>query len=347
MRELNGGDSHVMGLAPLRVTLAGIADGVALRILDGDKPAQVAWVSPVEAVIIPRPRILTVRIEGADGGLIPPGTTVGLGIRADQGSDPEQVVVLPSDVGAKRSVEFAVLTVTADSITVKVPERATEPARTAVGSDDWSRPGAYAFREAFASSVPASSLPWALAVDGSVSMMRRLEDERVRELVRLVAGIGQEWMGRSPKLVLRTTPWNPADVSVGPSYADDAMRAIRASEAPSSWVHLAPAVRRAGAVLASGGSLVVVLGGVPSDVVDVLAALDEHPRLDLRVVTWGRSALGLSSAPQPEWFADDLAPLSGLADRATVVAVDPDPTFLRPVELAARLAAETPVRFVG
>ncbi|KRB75804.1 hypothetical protein ASE01_12135 [Nocardioides sp. Root190] len=346
MPELKGGESYVMSLAPLRVTLAGVAEGVVLRILEGDKLAQVAWVSPTEAVILTQPRVLSLRVEGADGGLIPPGTTVGLGIRADLAGDPEQVVVSPSDVGAKRSVEFANLTITSDGVTVKVPERASEPI-AGQGRGDWSRPGAYAFREAFVSAVPASSLPWVFAVDGSVSMARRLEQESMREVVRLVAGIGQEWMRRSPKGVLRTTPWSPSPVTAGPTYADDVIAAIRDSEALASWLHLAPVVRNAGAVLGSGGSLLAVLSGVPSDIPEVMAALDEFPRLDLRLVVWGRSVLGLPAAPRPEWFADDLALLSSLSARATVIAVDDDPALVRSVELAAALAAEEPARYAG
>lgn len=342
MRELNSGESHTMALAPMRVTLTGVgADtGVVLRMVEGGVPAQVHWMSPHDAIVPPVPRTLSVVIEGADGVLIPQGTRVGLAIRAAQGTDPDQVVVLPADVGAKRSVEFAVLTVAPPTITVKVPERVT-----VVDSGDWSRPGAYAFREAFATAVPASALPWVFAIDGSISMVRRLEQGSGVDAVLLIAGIGQEWMHRAPKAVLRTSPRGPEAVPVTGRYPLELVEVVQKSAAPSSWLHLAPVIRQAGALLTSGGGLVIVADGVPSDVADVLAALREFPRVDVRVVIWGASQLGVSSALQPEWFADDLALLSEVSQYATVVAIADDVVATSPVAVAAAVAAESPVRF--
>ncbi len=350
MRELSGGESVSIAVVPLRVSVTGVGadSGVVLRVYEGGVQAQVPRQSPIEAVIPPTPRTVTLMVEAADGGLIPPDTRVGVALRADAGPNPDHLVISAVDVGAKRSVEFAQIVV-GSTITVTVPSilggggQNPDPTNGGLG---WRAAGTYAFREAFASTTPASSLPWVLALDGSVSMVTRLARPEVADLVVMVGAVTQEWMNRQPKGCVVTSAGGIVPVAVSSDYPEGAIGAARSSDAPPSWLHLAPAISQAAEQLRSGGTLVAVLGGVPSDLAATRAAIERHPQLDVRLVVWGSSAWGLRADERPEWFADDLAALSDLQDLATIVAVGDATVSTRAVPLAAALAAERSVRAV-
>lgn len=352
IRELKGGEACSIPVVPLRVTLSGVtaASGVAMRILEGTTPASVHWMSPVEAVITPSPRTLTIVVEGADGALIPAGTLVGLHLRADIGSDPEQIIIAPTDVGARRSVEYATVIIAPPTITVQVPSRVGG----GVGSPGsngaqlgWSAPGAYAFREAFTSVAAASVKPWAFLIDGSVSMIRRLDETAIAEDIQLVAGIVQEWMHREPRAVLRTSVRDATMGNPSNTYPLDLIEAARENSAPASWLHLAPAIEKAAALMSSGGLLVAVLDGLPGDLDEVSEALRLHPSLELRVVIQGPSS-SMGYARRADWFEDELAPLAMLTEQVTIVSLGSSPSDSpsRNVELAATLAGEHTARAV-
>ena len=338
MHELNGGDSCSITIAPLRVTLTGVLPdtGVEMKIMEDGAPANVIWQSSIEAVLLPGNRKFTVLAQGQNGALIPPDTVVGLSIRPDVGTDAEQVFIISSDIGAKLDVELAEVDFQADSVVVLAPQRVTTSGTS--GSDGWTRPGAYAFREAFINAQPGSAFPWVFVVDGSVSMVLRLKNPESVRALPLVAGVAQEWLHRGPKAVFITNAHGVEIIDSDIDFPSTVSQRVQENPTPASWLHLAPVIEAASLQLGSGGIVVAVVDGLPADIDETVAALKAHPNIGLRLVTWGNSKLGLPSQTKPEWYADDLALGTSLSECSVIVSLPPDDLEFSNVELAQELA---------
>lgn len=345
--ELDPGESYSFAAAPLRaaVSAVGSRGDVQLKVLREDTDAEeqrpgATRISPTELLVTPMPRRVRLEITPKAGGTFDSGTVVSVSLRTEGPAQTmEQIIVAPVDVSAFPTYTLAVLEFGRGTAELTVPSaRAAgvgtgEAPATVVGGlreglppEDWTHgaapphdshwldSGRYAMRTAAQHHrLPSPPVAWALVVDGSASM-RSYDGETGASLVELLSGIMTEWTGRSAAAAVYAGAMGPVEVAEAVRRPAALMDAFDGVE-PGSCSTVAAGVRHVAQRMADKGAIVVLTDGVPGDVQELVAALEQSPELSCVVLTTGRSVWNLGGqrgVPMQSWQEE----LGGLGDFA-------------------------------
>ncbi|WP_028636928.1 hypothetical protein [Nocardioides sp. URHA0032] len=384
-RELDPGQSHDLPHAALEVTLTGADPRVVqLAALDqaGHETTVMIRKSATEVVITPEPRRLRLVTRPVDSRAFPAGTTLGLTVTTLGASvATEQVLIAQVDVGALPNCELAVVefapgrSIITASDTGLVPANPGAPEERFTSGDlfggeresvalvrpddtahPWIRPGRYALRDTSRLSSTAqrndgTGKAWAVALDGSASITSALPRESLTAVLELACGTLVEWTGNwaSEAVLSGVSAVAVADARTDPSAL---VAALYESVEPASWCYVAATAAELAGRVGPGGVVLLVADGVPGDLPALLDLARQHRQVDFRLLTFGRSRVGLTSdLGDVEWWAEELSglELAEGVDNFSAVAVqlgpagEPSLGGSRAAELAARLTSSLAV----
>lgn len=355
-RELDAGQSHILPHAALEVTLTGAGSGtVKLAALDqaGGEIVTVRLASN-QILITPEPRRLRLVAFPVDLNAFPAATSVGLTIMTKGASlASEQVLVATTDVGALTQCELAVVEFAPGRSIVTAVD--TGSSREVDDSPPWLQAGRYALRDASRLTpgspqrAGGSQRAWAVALDGSASLVAAQPREALTALLELACGTLVEWTGNWASAALLAGV-STLEVPDAPRNPEALVAALYDGGEPSSWCYLASAARTLAGKVGPGGSVLLIADGVPGDLAEVAQVAAAHPQVGFRLLAFGRSLHGLASDTiLVEWWAESLSgvELADSVENFSVVAVrrdaDGSPVLegARAAELALRLTSET------
>jgi hypothetical protein len=335
VKELDESESYAFSPTPLRVILTGVkADaGVTLRALDqAGNEATSHRLSAIEMILTPQPRRLRLVATPSTSRTFAPGTHVGLSLRTEGTStEPEQIIVSQSDVGALSSREIAVLEFTVAKSVITVSGGGSGEQGTAPGSgyvpvegqsandQEWLRAGRYAFRDAAGSDVAEQSpSSWGLVLDGSASMAALHAAGQLDDLLVLAAGVMVEWTGRVPDAIALTGPGKFVEVPSARQDPRNLSAFAFTDREPALFAELAPTIQWVAGRLGGDGMVLVVTDGAPADLDAIVRLVEGIPRFVLSLVTIGRSKFSLPSDVPHQWWEEELSALEPLASLPNV-----------------------------
>lgn len=333
--ELTAGHETRLAAGVLRLRLVGTAQGAVLTARD-KQGADVTFRRIDSGTILVHPArgLASILVTPTSGATFEPASRVGIDVQGEGGSEGRQVIVSQADVGALTNYEVARLEPLggAEWLIVASPAPSgeiapTEAAQSRSGLDErrypWLAAGRYAVRGARGGAgVDPSGSPWAMVLDGSVSMHRVFASGDLSQLVELVAGTLGEATGRLPLAMYTTGVTAPIRVDDAIEQPAALVESSVQCSRPPTWSIVAPAI--ASAVQSGAQVVALVTDGVPGDVRDLALFAAEHPDTQLVVVAAGHSRFALPDRAT----STDLEELGALveleqAPNVMVVAVDP------------------------
>lgn len=282
---------------------------------------------------------VTVVATRVGGGPFTSGTKLGVTVTHPSRPVDDMVVLNPVDASGRSSARLVRLSANSGSLLLHDAfNAAIERGARSIQQRSWHERGRYAFHASHANGLETAG-QWSMVVDGSATLLAPSRRAAIGELLETVYGVMVADRDGGPNSVRVTKLGASVDIQEALD-GDELDWASILGDRPSPWSAVLPAIKEAAADIDHQGVIALVVDGVPTDALELVAWVDQAPAgLTVRIVGVGRSRFeALAQARPNHWWDEEFAALEPIAHtgRHTLVTLSDESTA---AQAATSLAA--------